>query len=127
MGAAPRQRKDVVDFLCRGHPAFLLALLTQRMRRNVSVAYPFPRSAVPTAYSRVTVVLLVAAGFLFLMLLTEPSIREIRAAWVGAGSLRSFRHSFTSFGHLPLLQSLLREKNKPSYEEKASRKKQGLL
>ena len=82
MGAAPRQRKDVVNFLCRSHPAFLRALLTQRMRRDVSVAYPFPRSAVSTAYSRVTVVLLVAAGFPLLMLLAEPSVREIGAAWV---------------------------------------------
>ena len=71
-----------MNFLCGSHPAFLLALFAQRMHRDVAVAYPFPRSAVSAAYSRVTVVLLVAAGFQFFMLLTEPPVRQVGTAGV---------------------------------------------
>ncbi len=74
MCAALRQRQLVMYLLHGYKDSFLLALLTERVSAGVAVTDTFPRSAVPTAYSRVTVVLLVATALLLLMLLTKSSL-----------------------------------------------------
>lgn len=51
-----------------------IALLTERVLRYITVTDSLPCPSIPTAYSRVSVVLLVAFVLLFLMFLTEPSV-----------------------------------------------------
>ena len=87
VGAALRQRLDVVYLLGRGDPSLLLTHLTQWMLCNMPVSDAFPRSAVPAAHSWVSVVLLVAFVLLLLMFLTEPAVRKLRAAGMGARAL----------------------------------------
>ena len=87
VGAALRQRLDVVYLLGRGDPSLLLTYLTQWMLCNMPVSDAFPRSAVPAAHSRVPVVLLVAFVLLLLMFLTEPAVRKPGTAGVGARAL----------------------------------------
>ena len=87
VGAALRQRLDMVHLLGRGDSSFLLTHLTQRVLRYMAVADAFPRSAVPAAHSRVPVVLLVAFVLLLLMFFTEPAVHKPRAAGVGAWAL----------------------------------------
>ena len=87
VGAALRQRLDVVHLLGRGDSSFLLTHLTQRVLRYMAVADAFPRSAVPAAHSRVPVILLVTFVLLLLMFLTEPAVRKPRTAGVGARAL----------------------------------------
>ena len=60
----------MMDFIYLHNDSVLIALFTERMCFNIAVSDSFPSSAVPTAYSRITVVLLVAGILLFLMLLT---------------------------------------------------------
>jgi len=74
MCAALRQRLLVVYLFHRYKDSSPLALLTERVSAGVAVTDTFPRSAISTAYSRVTVVLLVAAVLLLLMLLTKSSL-----------------------------------------------------
>ena len=45
MRTAATQRQDVMHFRRFGQPAFLPALLTQRVRRQEPGAYPFPLTA----------------------------------------------------------------------------------
>ena len=59
------QRQPVVYLLHRPQQPLLPAFLTERVLCGVTVTDSFPRPAVPTAYSRVAVVLLVAAVLLF--------------------------------------------------------------
>ena len=61
--AALRERYLVMHLFGGGQPAIPLAQLTQRMLLDVPVADALPGAAIPAAYSRVTVVLLVAFGF----------------------------------------------------------------
>ena len=75
VGAALRQRLDVVYLLGRGDPSLLLTHLTQRVLRYMAVTDAFPRPAVPAAHSWVPVVFLVAFILLPLVLLTEPAVR----------------------------------------------------
>ena len=88
MRPALRQWQLVVYLLNRTQNTFLVTLLTERMLCSVTVTDSFPCPPIPTAYSRVTVVLLVAAVLLFLMLLTEPPVRQLRASGEGTRSLR---------------------------------------
>ena len=87
MCAALGQRFLVMHLLHGTQQSLLVALLTERVLLRIAVTNSFPRPAVPTAYSRVTVVLLVAAVLLFLMLLTEPSVCQLRTAGKGTGPL----------------------------------------
>ena len=66
----------------RGKPAVFETQLAQRMLLDVPVADALPGAAIPTAYSRVTVVLLVAFGFHLGVLLAEPAIRQLGASGV---------------------------------------------
>ena len=61
--AALRERYLVMHRFGGGQPAIPLAQFTQRMLLDVPVADALPGAAIPAAYSRVTVVLLVAFGF----------------------------------------------------------------
>ena len=88
MRAALCQRQLVVYLLHRMQHALLVALLTERVLCGVAVTDSLPGTPIPTAYSRVTVVLLVAAVLLFLMLLTEPPVRQLRASGEGTRPLR---------------------------------------
>jgi len=74
VSAALGQRHFVVDFLSRNQSAFLLAHLTQRMLLHIAVTDTLPSPSVSTAYSRVSVVLLVAFGFSLCVFLTEPAV-----------------------------------------------------
>ena len=103
MGAALCQRHPVVYLLHRMQQPFLITLLTERMLYSVSVTDSFPRPAIPTAYSRVSVILLVAAVLLLLMLLTEPSLCQLWASREGTRPLWFPWHCFIS----------LRAKEKP--------------
>ena len=76
----------------------LQALLTQRMLRYIAVTNTFPNPAVSTAYSRVPVVLLVAAVLYLLVFLAEPSFRQPGASGVRTGTLWFPWHPATSFG-----------------------------
>ncbi len=78
----------MVYFLHRPQQSFLLALLTERMLGCIAVTDTLPCPPIPTAYSRVAVVLLVAAVLLPLMLLTEPPFRQLRASGEGTRPLR---------------------------------------
>ena len=100
MGAAMAERQYVVHLLSGGYAAFHLTPLAQRVDADIAVPYSLPGSAVAFAHGRVTVVLFIAPGLLFPMLLTEPSIRQLRTAGVGAGALRFVgQGDHLSFGH----------------------------
>lgn len=66
--------------------SFLKAHLTEGVGLDVGIPDAFPGSAVPTAYSRVPVVLLVVAVVLLRMFFTETVLRQLgttrMAAWV---------------------------------------------
>ena len=68
------KRYLVMHLLSGSQPAIPLAQLAQRVLLDVPVADALPGAAIPTAYSRITVILLVAFVLLFLMLLAEPSV-----------------------------------------------------
>ena len=68
------QRDFMVDFLGRNQDTFGLAQLAHGMRLHIAVADSFPCASVPTAYSRVAVVLLIALGFQLGVFFTEPSV-----------------------------------------------------
>ena len=87
VGAALRQRLDVVYLLGRGDPSLLLTYLTQWMLCNMPVSDAFPCPAVSAVHSRVPVVLLVAFILLPLVLLTESAVRKPGTAGVGARAL----------------------------------------
>ena len=92
VGAALRQRLDVVYLLGRNDPSLLLTHLTQWLLCNVSVSNTFPGSAIPAVHIRVPVVLLVAFVLLPLVFLTEPSIGQLWASRVGTWPLRFSWH-----------------------------------
>lgn len=88
----------MMNFLYRTQNPMLQALLTQRMLKYIAVTNTFPSPAVSTAYSRVPVVLLVAAVLYFLVFLAEPSFRQPGASGVRTGTLWFPWHPATSFG-----------------------------
>ena len=60
--------------------------LTKRMGISIAVTDTFPCTSIATFGIRVSVVLLVAFGFLLFMLWTEASICQIRASGIGTGT-----------------------------------------
>lgn len=99
MSAALRDGNDVVYLIHRNQPSFLETHLAERMRRSIAVTDSLPGSAVFLVYVRtafVFVVLPTGNGFMLLAVLT---VREVRTAGVGAGTLWFSWHRFTSFGH----------------------------
>lgn len=91
MSSTLGQRCLVVYLLGGNEPALLLAQLTEGVLCYIAVADAFPCASVPTAYSRVSVILLVAFGFLLCVFLAEPAIRQLGTSGVGT---RSFRFSW---------------------------------
>ena len=80
MRPALGQKFLVMYFLDRHKNPFLIALLTERVRLYIAVADSFPRPPVPTTYSRVSAILLVASVHKLCMFLTEPPVRKFWAA-----------------------------------------------
>ena len=96
MSAAFGERYLVMDFLGSYQDTSGLAQFTHRMLLDIAVTNTLPRPSIPTAYSRVTVVLLVAFGFQLGVFLAEPAIRQLGASGVRAGALGFPWHHFTS-------------------------------
>ena len=92
-----RKRNFVVHLFGWHKQSAFQTLLTEWMCLDIAISDSFPSSAVPTAYSRVSVVLLVAFGFLFCVFLAEPSVRQLGATGERARSLWFPWHSNTSF------------------------------
>ena len=86
----------MVDLLGRSDSAVLLALLTQRMRRNITVPDAFPCSSVPLSLSRVAPVLFIAFVLFALMLHTVTPVCQVGTAGVGTRPIGSLRHRITS-------------------------------
>lgn len=86
------QRFLMVYFLNRYKKPFLIALLTEWVRLYIAVTDSFPRPPVPTAYSRVPAILLVASVHKLCMFLTEPPVRKFRTAWIRTRPLWFPRH-----------------------------------
>jgi hypothetical protein len=89
------KRQDMMNFLCRFHTPFLLALFTQRVLMNVMVTDPFPGPAIAFSGCWVTIVPLITSGFLFDMFFTEPTRCQLGTARVRAGSLWFGWHQIT--------------------------------
>ena len=78
--------------------ALLFALLAERMHRQVTVANPTPRTAIPLVLivpAREAVIMSLHDFLVRLTVATLP-VREIRAARHAAGTLRFTGHHFTS-------------------------------
>ena len=97
MRSAFRERNFVMHLFGRHELSVFQTLLTEWVCLHITISNTFPSSAVPTAYSRVSVVLLVAFCFLLCVFLTEPSFRQSGATWERARSLWFPWHSNTSF------------------------------
>jgi len=70
-----RKRYFVMHLFGRHKQSLFKTLLAQRVLLHITISDSFPSSAVPTAYSRVSVVLLVALCFLLCVFLAEPPVR----------------------------------------------------
>lgn len=70
----------MVYLFSRNKKPFLITLFAQWMLQHIAGTNSPPRSAIPAAYSRVTVVLFVAAVLLFLMCLTKASLCQFWTA-----------------------------------------------
>ena len=64
----------------------LKAHLTKRMGSSIAVADTFPCTSIATLGIWISVVLLVAFGFVLFMFRTEASVCQIRASVIGAGT-----------------------------------------
>lgn len=92
MRPALGQRFLMVYFLDRHKNPFPIALLTERVRLYIAVTDSFPRPPVPTAYSRVPAILLVASVHKLCVFLTEPPVRKFRTAGIRTRALWFPRH-----------------------------------
>lgn len=90
------QRQLVMHLLHRTKQTFPIAFLTEWVLGYIAVTDSFPCPSVPTAYSRVSVVLLVALVLLPLVFLTEPPLCQVGTAGKGTGALWFSWHSATS-------------------------------
>ena len=87
MGAALRQRQDMVDFFGRGDLTGPLALLAQWVGCDISVTNPLPCAAIPATACRIALVLVVMRCDDFLVFLAIAPGGQSRAAGVGTGVL----------------------------------------
>ena len=97
MSPALGERHDVMHLLDRDNEPTLETLLTERMFLHIARTDTAPSPPVPTAYSRIPVILFVACVFLFLMFLAVPSVRQVRTARMGTRPCRFIWHIFTLF------------------------------
>ena len=98
--AALRNRKNMMNFLDWCQPAFLEALLTQRVGCCVPVTDTLPSPAILAVDVRAAFVFVVPITVQLFVLRTEASVGEPWAAGISAGPLRTPRHMITSLsGH----------------------------
>ena len=93
-GAAFSKRNDVVHLLDGHGTSFFQALLAERMRSDVGIAYAFPRPAIALGCFRVALVPVVVPVDSLGMFLTVASFRQLRTAGIGAWSFGSSGHGF---------------------------------
>lgn len=86
------QRFLMVYFLDRHKNSFPIALLTERVRLYIAVTDSFPCSPVPTVYSRVPAILLVAFVHKLRVFLTEPPVGKFWTAGIRTRPLWFSRH-----------------------------------
>ena len=94
MCATVRNRLDVMHKRREDVSAPLFALLAERMPRQVTVANPTPRTAIPLVLivpAREAVIMSLH-DFLVRLTVATLSVRQVRAARHAAGSLRLSRH-----------------------------------
>lgn len=96
MRTALGQRHDVMHLLNWHDNPTPEAFLAERIFLHITCADTAPCSSIPTAYSRIPVILFVACVFLFLMFLAVPSVRQVRTARMGTRPLWFVRHKNTS-------------------------------
>ena len=96
MVAALSQRLSVMYLLRLNKPAFLKTPLTKRVCIHVPVTDTFPRPSISSFDCRVPAVLFITLVLQFLMLLTKPAVRQLRAAWIRTWSLWLSWHFLTS-------------------------------
>lgn len=87
-----------MHFLRSYQNSLFITQFTERMTLHITVTDTFPSPSIPTAYSRISVILLVASILLLLMLLAEPSSGQFRTSGIRTWSLGFSWHSL----HLPL-------------------------
>ena len=92
VSSALRERFNVVNCLGWCISSFRKADLAERMLGGIGFTNDCPCFTVAFPGFRISLVLLVASCFCFGMLLTEPSVSELRASREGAGSFWSFWH-----------------------------------
>ena len=92
VGSALRERFNVVNCLGWCISSFRKADLAERMLGSVGFTDCCPGFTVAFPGFGIPLILLVASGFSFGMLLTEPSVGKLRASRVGAWSFRSSWH-----------------------------------
>ena len=92
-----RKRNFVMHLFGRHKQSAFQTLLTEWVCLDIAISDSFPSSAVSTAYSRVSVVLLVAFCLLLCVFLAEPSVCQLGATGERARSLWFPWHSNTSF------------------------------
>ena len=88
MGAAFRQRFLMVNFFRHHIPVMLQTQFAKRMAGYVSISDLLPGPAVPFFTHRTAFILFVPLGDDLLMLLTVPTVRQVRAAWIRTGAFR---------------------------------------
>lgn len=81
-----------MHLLRRSNLAAFLAPLAQRMGSDEAVTHTLPCSAILLFHGGVALVTLIALGFLPGVFLTESTVGQPRATWVGAGTLGSIGH-----------------------------------
>ena len=93
MGAALRQRQDMVDFFGRGDFTGPLALLAQWVGCDIAVTNPLPCAAIPALAGRIALVLVVMRRDDFLVFLAIAPGVQARAAGIGTGALGFVWHT----------------------------------
>ena len=94
MCAAVGERSDMMDKRCANVSPPLFALLAERMPRQVTVANPTPRTAIPLVLivpAREAVIMSLH-DFLVRLTVATLSVRQVRAARHAAGTFRLSRH-----------------------------------
>lgn len=86
------QRFFMVYFLDRHKNSFLITNFTERVRLYIAVTDSFPCTPIPTAYSRIPAILLIAFVLQLRVFLTEPSVGKFRTAGIRTRTLWLPRH-----------------------------------
>ena len=94
MCATVGERSDMMHECCENISALLLAFLTERMPRQMTVTNPAPYAAIPLVLIVPTCEVLVMSlhNFLVRLAITAFSVRKIRTARHAAGTFLLFRH-----------------------------------